>query len=71
MLWFEEGTEVIRSCAVLSSALGLQKSFSTSDISQLPSPTSVQQPQLRTAVSDLTLRLVNAMSLVCNINFHK
>nr|XP_014272108.2 uncharacterized protein LOC106678222 [Halyomorpha halys] len=55
MLWFEEGTEVIRSCAVLSSALGLQKSFSTSDISQLPSPTTAQQPQLRTAVSDLTL----------------
>lgn len=38
ILWFEEETDLIRSCAALSSALGLQKSFSTSDISQLPSP---------------------------------
>ncbi|XP_058790966.1 uncharacterized protein LOC131664108 [Phymastichus coffea] len=38
ILWFEEETELIRSCGALSSALGLQKSFSTSDVSQLPSP---------------------------------
>ena len=31
-LWGEEDTELIRSCGALSSALGLQKSFSTSDI---------------------------------------
>lgn len=37
-LWFEEDNDLIRSCAVLSSALGLQKSFSTSDVFQLPSP---------------------------------
>ncbi|XP_069948783.1 uncharacterized protein [Cherax quadricarinatus] len=32
-LWGEEETELIRSCAALSTALGVQKSFSTSDIS--------------------------------------
>ncbi|XP_046386645.1 actin cytoskeleton-regulatory complex protein pan-1-like [Ischnura elegans] len=33
LLWFEEEeTELMRSCAALSSALGLQKSFSTGDI---------------------------------------
>lgn len=54
ILWFEEENELIRSCAALSSALGLQKSFSTSDISQLPSP---DEPTLalRSAVSDLVL----------------
>lgn len=31
-MWGEEDTELIRSCGLLSSALGLQKSFSTSDI---------------------------------------
>ncbi|KAJ8667089.1 hypothetical protein QAD02_008751 [Eretmocerus hayati] len=36
MLWFEEETELIRSCGALSTALGLQKSFSTSDVWQLP-----------------------------------
>ncbi|XP_052130638.1 transcription initiation factor TFIID subunit 4-like [Frankliniella occidentalis] len=36
LLWFEEENELIRSCAALSSALGLQRSFSTSDIAQLP-----------------------------------
>ncbi|KAJ1526106.1 hypothetical protein ONE63_009269 [Megalurothrips usitatus] len=35
LLWFEEENELIRSCAALSSALGLQRSFSTSDIAQL------------------------------------
>lgn len=44
---------------MLSSALGLQKSFSTSDISQLPSPeeTPHQLPQ-RCAVSELALSSV-------------
>lgn len=35
-MWLEEGNDIIRSCARLSSVLGLQKSFSTSDITQLP-----------------------------------
>ncbi|CAB0016703.1 unnamed protein product [Nesidiocoris tenuis] len=54
ILWFEEGNEVIKSCAALSSALGLQKSFSTSDISQLSSPTENAE-HLRPAVSDIAL----------------
>lgn len=56
ILWFEEETELIRSCAALSSAVGLQKSFSTSDISQLPSPEDGSNvPGLRSAVSELAL----------------
>ncbi|KAI4459729.1 hypothetical protein MML48_6g00004367 [Holotrichia oblita] len=56
ILWFEEETDLIRSCAALSSALGLQKSFSTSDISQLPSPEDTPiLPALRCAVSELAL----------------
>lgn len=56
ILWFEEETDLIRSCAALSSAVGLQKSFSTSDISQLPSPDDTPAaPGLRSAVSDLAL----------------
>ncbi|XP_050293582.1 uncharacterized protein LOC126734101 isoform X2 [Anthonomus grandis grandis] len=56
ILWFEEETELIRSCAALSSAVGLQKSFSTSDISQLPSPDEGPTLQgLRNAVSELAL----------------
>lgn len=35
-MWLEESNDLIRSCAQLSSLLGIQKSFSTSDISQLP-----------------------------------
>lgn len=50
IIWFEEETELIRSCGVLSSALGLQKSFSTSDVSQLPSPEALTRG-LRSAVS--------------------
>lgn len=38
-LWGEEESELIRSCAALSSALGVHKSFSTSDISGLGSST--------------------------------
>ncbi|KAK9871345.1 hypothetical protein WA026_011611 [Henosepilachna vigintioctopunctata] len=56
ILWFEEETELIRSCAALSSAVGLQKSFSTSDISQLPSPEDGHNLLgTRNAVSELAL----------------
>lgn len=55
ILWFEEETELIRSCGALSSALGLQKSFSTSDVSQLPSPEAVSAQALRSAVSALAI----------------
>lgn len=37
-MWFEESNDLIRSCAALSATLGIQKSFSTSDITQLPGP---------------------------------
>ncbi|XP_012281365.1 uncharacterized protein LOC105700266 [Orussus abietinus] len=55
ILWFEEETDLIRSCGALSSALGLQKSFSTSDVSQLPSPDACGPRNLRSAVSSLAL----------------
>ncbi|XP_015512515.1 uncharacterized protein [Neodiprion pinetum] len=55
ILWFEEETELIRSCGALSSALGLQKSFSTSDVFQLPSPDAGCSRKLRSAVSALAL----------------
>ncbi|EZA51628.1 hypothetical protein DMN91_004345 [Ooceraea biroi] len=55
ILWFEEENELIRSCGVLSSVLGLRKSFSTSDVSQLPSPDATGAGGLRTAVSALAL----------------
>lgn len=56
ILWFEEENDLIRSCAALSSALGLQKSFSTSDISQLPSPDETPLNLVtRSAVSELAL----------------
>lgn len=58
ILWFEEENDLIRSCAVLSSALGLQKSFSTSDISQLSSPEDMPGPPVRSAVSNLVLSSV-------------
>lgn len=56
-MWFEEGNDLIRSCAALSSALGIQKSFSTSDISQLPGPDTFHLPhhQMTTAVSEMAL----------------
>ncbi|KAL1461722.1 hypothetical protein WDU94_013594 [Cyamophila willieti] len=53
--WFEEENEVIRSCAALSTALGIQKSFSTSDISQLER---VDQGLGRAAISELALSAV-------------
>ncbi|KAL1115963.1 hypothetical protein AAG570_005458 [Ranatra chinensis] len=62
MLWFEEETELIKGCAALSSALGLHKSFSTSDISQLPSPP--EEHPLRAAVSDLALSWVQRYGYV-------
>lgn len=56
ILWFEEETDLIRNCAALSSAVGLQKSFSTTDISQLPSPEDTPiAPGVRSAVSELAL----------------
>lgn len=55
ILWFEEENELIRSCGMLSSVLGLRKSFSTSDVSQLPSPDAIETGGLRTAVSALAL----------------
>lgn len=55
ILWFEEENDLIKSCAVLSSALGFQKSFSTSDISNLPSPDETPMQPLRSAVSELAL----------------
>lgn len=42
-VWFEESNDLIRSCAALSATLGIQKSFSTSDITQLPGPPDLQQ----------------------------
>lgn len=68
MMWLEECNDLIRSCGQLSSVLGIQKSFSTSDITQLPNDklldtnvirnsiytcSSTQQP--RHAISELVL----------------
>ncbi|XP_037041652.1 uncharacterized protein LOC119078261 isoform X2 [Bradysia coprophila] len=55
IMWFEEGNDLIRSCAALSKALGIQKSFSTSDITQLPGPETEGTNQLRHTVSELAL----------------
>ncbi|XP_015117122.1 uncharacterized protein LOC107041195 [Diachasma alloeum] len=55
ILWFEEENELIRSCGALSSALGLQKSFSTTDVFQLSSPEAACSQGLRSAVSALAL----------------
>ncbi|XP_063992610.1 uncharacterized protein LOC135170575 [Diachasmimorpha longicaudata] len=55
ILWFEEENELIRSCGALSSALGLQKSFSTTDVFQLSSPEVTGSHGLRSAVSALAL----------------
>ncbi|KAF5299479.1 hypothetical protein FQR65_LT01060 [Abscondita terminalis] len=65
ILWFEEETELIRNCAALSSAVGLQKSFSTSDISQLPSPEDAPSaPGVRSAVSELALNSLQRSSFL-------
>ncbi|KAF3424033.1 hypothetical protein E2986_02345 [Frieseomelitta varia] len=64
ILWFEEENELIRSCGVLSSALGLRKSFSTSDVSQLPSPDILGPSGLRSAVSTLALNTAQRNTLL-------
>ncbi|XP_033199172.1 uncharacterized protein LOC117161622 isoform X1 [Bombus vancouverensis nearcticus] len=64
ILWFEEENELIRSCGVLSSALGLRKSFSTSDVSQLPSPDILRPNGLRSAVSTLALNTAQRNTLL-------
>lgn len=64
ILWFEEENELIRSCGVLSSALGLRKSFSTSDVSQLPSPDTLGPSGLRSAVSTLALNTTQRNALL-------
>lgn len=64
ILWFEEENDLIRSCGVLSSALGLRKSFSTSDVSQLPSPDATGPGGLRSAVSALALDTVQRSTLL-------
>ncbi|XP_033330870.1 uncharacterized protein LOC117222932 [Megalopta genalis] len=64
ILWFEEENELIRSCGLLSSALGIRKSFSTSDVSQLPSPDALDTGGLRTAVSALTLDTAQRSTLL-------
>lgn len=46
---------MIRSCAALSATLGIQKSFSTSDITQLPGPDLLQHSQLAHGMSELAL----------------
>ncbi|RZF32977.1 hypothetical protein LSTR_LSTR008690 [Laodelphax striatellus] len=65
--WFEEENDLIRSCAALSSALGLQKSFSTSDISQLPGASAVAVGAAlgrSWAVSELALSTVQRCSFL-------
>lgn len=62
ILWFEEENELIRSCGVLSTALGLRKSFSTSDVFQLPSPDA--SGALRSAVSALALDTAQGNTLL-------
>ncbi|OAD55879.1 hypothetical protein WN48_04173 [Eufriesea mexicana] len=64
ILWFEEENELIRSCGVLSSALGLRKSFSTSDVSQLPSPDILGANGLRSTVSTLALNTAQRNTLL-------
>lgn len=54
VIWFEDGHDLIRSCAALSTALGIQKSFSTSDIAQIILPEQTLSSQ-RLTVSELAL----------------
>lgn len=54
-MWFEESNDLIRSCAALSATLGIQKSFSTSDISQLPGPEGQLSTQTAHGMSELAL----------------
>lgn len=65
ILWFEEETELIKSCAALSSEVGLQRSFSTSDISQLPSPEEFSNVRgLRNVISEITLNNLHHSALI-------
>ncbi|KAL7287293.1 hypothetical protein TKK_0018419 [Trichogramma kaykai] len=79
-LWFEEETDLIRSFGALSTALGLQKSFSTSDLTQLPaSPRdtllSTNRPKcrLRSTVSsyDLDLSSCRGRMLLEQVRFDR
>lgn len=54
-MWFEESNDLIRSCAALSATLGIQKSFSTSDITQLPGLDLLQSNQMAHGMSELAL----------------
>lgn len=54
-MWFEESNDLIRSCAALSATLGIQKSFSTSDITQLPGPDGQLSTQTGHGMSELAL----------------
>lgn len=54
-MWFEESNDLIRSCAALSATLGIQKSFSTSDITQLPGPEGQLASQTNHGMSELAL----------------
>lgn len=47
MMWLEECNDLIRSCGQLSSVLGIQKSFSTSDITQLPNDKTFESNGMR------------------------
>lgn len=60
-MWLDEGNDLIRSCAQLSSVLGLQKSFSTSDITQLPN-TRLYGSSLGHALSSNTSHLRQTIS---------
>lgn len=54
IIWFEDGHDLIRSCGALSLVLGIQKSFSTSDITQI-SLSDNQNSSIRLYVSELAL----------------
>lgn len=64
ILWFEEENDLIKSCAALATALGFQKSFSTSDISNLPSPDETATHPPRCAVSDLALSALQRFTII-------
>lgn len=64
-MWFEEENDLILSCATLSKALGMQKSFSTSDISQLPAQDSVFHG-MRPSVSELALNSIQRCGYMLN-----
>lgn len=64
-MWLEECNDLIRSCGQMSTALGIQKSFSTSDITQIPPEklfdshgirhSGLVNTQIRPAISELAL----------------